>query len=44
MTKKFDFSWYNRFLSEAEKLLDLNAFANLKKKVRIFYFAKRVTF
>jgi len=33
-------SWYNRFLSNAEKLLDSNAFANLKRKVCILYFVK----
>ncbi|GBC32268.2 hypothetical protein GLOIN_2v1817937 [Rhizophagus irregularis DAOM 181602=DAOM 197198] len=38
--QSFDVAWKNRFLDEANKLLDSNAFAELKKKVRLFLFCK----
>ncbi|CAB4442375.1 unnamed protein product [Rhizophagus irregularis] len=38
--QSFDVAWKNRFLDEANKLLDSNAFAELKKKVCLFLFCK----
>ncbi|CAB4442415.1 unnamed protein product [Rhizophagus irregularis] len=35
--QSFDVAWKNRFLDEANKLLDSNAFAELKKKLQIFW-------